>query len=188
MLKLLPNFLTLFRIFMIPALVIVYLIPGPLGHWLAVLIFYLAAITDYLDGWFARKLEATSEFGRMLDPIADKLMVVAVIIILIEFRDINGIHTLAAGLIILREILISWFREYLTDRGVTLAVSHIAKFKTTIQMIALGILLLGEAGEMISPLIHDTGLMLFWTATVFTLWTAIDYLSEGMRLLKEKNS
>ena len=85
MLKLFPNFLTLFRIFMIPALVIVYLIPGPLGHWLAVLIFYLAAITDYLDGWLARKLEATSEFGRMLDPIADKLMVVAVIIILIEF-------------------------------------------------------------------------------------------------------
>ena len=187
MIKHFPNLLTLFRIFMIPGLVILYLIPGPLGNWLACLIFYLAAITDYLDGWLARKLQATSEFGRMLDPIADKLMVVAVITILIEFRDISGIHTLAAGLIIMREILISWFREYLTDRGVTLEVSQIAKFKTTIQMIALGILLLGEAGEMISPLIKMTGLGLFWTATFFTIWTAIDYLSKGLALLKEKN-
>ena len=131
-------------------------------------------------------LASSADFSLMNLFIRADIIVKSVIIILIEFRDINGIHTLAAGFVILREILISWFREYLTDRGVTLAVSHIAKFKTTIQMIALGILLLGEAGEMISPLIHETGLMLFWLATLFTLWTAIDYLSEGMRLLKEK--
>ncbi|EJW21942.1 hypothetical protein IMCC14465_03360 [alpha proteobacterium IMCC14465] len=184
--KRLPNLLTLFRVLMIPALVLVYLIPGPLGNWFAFSIYTLAAITDYLDGWLARKLKATSEFGRMLDPIADKLMVVAVLIILIEFRDISGIHTLAAGLIIMREILISWFREYLTDRGVTLAVSQIAKYKTTIQMIALGVLLLGEAGDMISPFVKDSGLVLLWVATLFTIWTAIDYLSKGTAALKMK--
>lgn len=186
--KKLPNLLTLLRIAMIPALVLVFLMAGPLGNWLAFAIYTVTALTDFLDGWLARRLDATSEFGRMLDPIADKLMVVAVLVLLVETREISGLHSLAAGVIVMREILISWFREYLTEKNISLGVSRIAKFKTAIQMIAVGILLLGEAGAQISPLIKTAGLVLLWLAALFTFWTALDYLNRGMKRLKEKNA
>ena len=176
----LPNFLTLGRIVLIPALILAFALKGPFGDWLAVAIFSLAAITDFFDGWLARKLNVQSGFGRMLDPIADKLMVATCLLLLAGGQVIDGFHLLAAIVILCREILVSGLREYLMELHVTLPVSTLAKYKTTIQMIAIGFLLSGEAGDAFLPGAHIIGLALLWLAALLTLATGYDYVRQGM--------
>ena len=145
--KNIPNFLTAFRIAIIPVLIFSFYIPGMLSNVIAASLFAVAAITDYFDGYFARSLKAQSNFGKCLDPIADKLLVIVAIVMLINFNGHN-LWILIPGLIIIcREVLVSGLREFLAEFHVSVPVSRLAKYKTFAQMIAITGLLLGENGS-----------------------------------------
>jgi cardiolipin synthase len=145
--KQIPNFLTSFRLLVIPVLILSFYIPGMVANVVAAVLFALAAITDYFDGYFARSLKAQSNFGKCLDPIADKLLVIVAIVMLINFN--NGDYwILIPGLIIIcREVLVSGLREFLAEIRVSVPVSKLAKYKTAVQMTAITGLLLGEKGS-----------------------------------------
>ena len=179
-----PNILTLLRIAMIPAVYIAFLIPGYLGDWLALILFSIAGFTDFFDGWLARKLGVQSGFGRMLDPIADKLMVATCLMLLAGYGIVNGYHMIATIIILCREILVSGLREYLMELNVALPVSTLAKYKTTIQMVAIGFLLSDEAGTTVIAAAHEIGLILLWIAAILTLVTGYDYVRQGMKHAK----
>lgn len=181
MIKNIPNLLTLMRIVFIPAIYIALMIDGHLGYWLAVIFYSIASITDFFDGWLARKLDVQSGFGRMLDPIADKLLIAVVLIILVDNKTIDGWHTIAAMIILSREILVSGLREYLTDLRVGLPVSQLAKVKTITQMVALGFLLSGPAGQAVLEQSQLTGLFLLWIAAVLTVYTGYNYLRVSIK-------
>lgn len=170
-----PNLLTITRILLVPVVVGLFFLDSPLGNWLATLIFILACITDYLDGYFARTLKQTSNLGVFLDPMADKLLVAATILMLVGMDRVEGIHLIAAVVILCRELLVSGLREYLADVRVTVPVSQLAKWKTTIQMIALSFLIIGDTPLIPLP-IHTIGLGGLWVAAVLTLITGFDYL------------
>jgi CDP-diacylglycerol--glycerol-3-phosphate 3-phosphatidyltransferase len=143
----LPNFLTLLRIILIPLLIGAFYIPGMISNVITAFIFGVAAITDYFDGYLARYLKAQSNFGRCLDPIADKLLVIIAIIMLIKFNP-NNPWILFPGLVIIaREVLVSGLREYLAEINIKVPVSTLAKYKTAVQMFGIGGLLLGENGS-----------------------------------------
>jgi cardiolipin synthase len=142
----LPNILTLSRIAAIPLLVLLVAVGAPLADLLAALLFAIAAITDYLDGRLAREMLQLSDFGRMLDPIADKLLIGATLMALVGFGHLPGWGIYPAIVIMLREILVSGLREYLAEIRVGLPVTRLAKWKTGVQMVALGLLLLGRSG------------------------------------------
>lgn len=145
--KQLPNFLTSIRLLVIPILILAFYIPGMVSHIIAATLFALAAITDYFDGYFARSLKAQSNFGKCLDPIADKLIVIVAIVMLINFSKQN-LWILIPGLIIIcREVLVSGLREFLAELKVSVPVSKLAKYKTAVQMTAITGLLLGEKGS-----------------------------------------
>lgn len=142
-----PNFLTTFRLFIIPILVMSFYIPGIVANVVVAILFAIAAITDYFDGYFARTLKAQSDFGKCLDPIADKLLVIVAIVMLINFHSHN-LWILIPGLIIIcREVLVSGLREFLAEIRVSVPVSCLAKYKTMVQMVAITGLLLGEGGS-----------------------------------------
>ena len=178
--KNLPNILTLMRVMLIPAIYLALLVPGHEGKWLAVGIYIIAALSDFFDGWVARKYDVQSGFGRMLDPIADKLMVAVVLVILVDMRVLQDIHVIAALIILSREILVSGLREYLIELQVGLPVTKLAKIKTALQMTALGVLISGEAGNALIPNIDQVRLALLWIAAMLTLITGYDYLRLGM--------
>ena len=180
----LPNILTLLRILMIPGVYLAFFIPGTWGDALALLIFSIAAFTDFFDGWLARRLEVQSGFGRMLDPIADKLMVATCLLLLVGYDIITGYHMVAAIIILCREILVSGLREYLMELHVALPVSTLAKYKTAIQMIAIGVLRVDETGRIIYSHIPEIGLGLLWLAAGLTLITGYDYVRQGMKHAK----
>ncbi len=145
-LKQIPNFLTTFRIAIIPVLILSFYIPGMIANVVAATLFAIAAITDYFDGYFARVLKVQSNFGRCLDPIADKLLVIVAIVMLINFSN-RSFWILIPGLIIIcREVLVSGLREFLAELHVSVPVSKLAKYKTMVQMVAITGLLLGENG------------------------------------------
>ncbi len=145
--KQIPNFLTAFRLFVIPVLILSFYIPGMLANLVAAFLFAIAAITDYFDGYFARALKAQSNFGKCLDPIADKLLVIVAIVMLINFNA-RDLWILIPGLIIIcREVLVSGLREFLAELHVSVPVSTLAKYKTAVQMTAITGLLLGEKGS-----------------------------------------
>ncbi len=145
-LKQIPNFLTTFRIAIIPVLILSFYIPGMVANVIAATLFAIAAITDYFDGYFARVLKVQSNFGRCLDPIADKLLVIVAIVMLINFSN-RSFWILIPGLIIIcREVLVSGLREFLAELRVSIPVSKLAKYKTMVQMVAITGLLLGENG------------------------------------------
>jgi cardiolipin synthase len=175
----LPNLLTLSRIAAIPALIALFWVPSPLGNWLVFGIFVAAALTDLLDGWLARRWQQVSALGRFLDPIADKLLVAAALLMLVAWDRISGLTVLPAIVILCREILVSGLREFLAELKVRVPVSNLAKWKTTIQMVAIAILLVGDAGPAALPikLIGEIGL---WVAAVLTLVTGYDYLRAGL--------
>ena len=145
--KQLPNFLTSLRIFIIPLLVLSFYIPGMLSNVITALLFGIAAITDYFDGYFARSMKAQSNFGKCLDPIADKLLVIVAIVMLIKFNPSNPWILFPGLIIICREVLVSGLREYLAEVNIRVPVSTLAKYKTAVQMFGIGGLLLGENGS-----------------------------------------
>lgn len=182
-----PNILTLSRIFAIPLLVAAFYLPQPLGSWIAFILFSLAGITDYFDGMLARKLNVVSPIGRFLDPIADKLMVGAMIVMLVAVQWVDGIHVIAAVIILLREILVSGLREYLAELRVSVPVTKLAKWKTTVQMIALGALAWTMGGAEIGLPAQDVGLVCLWIAAVLTIVTGYDYLRSGIAYMKKSD-
>ncbi|APG62201.1 CDP-diacylglycerol--glycerol-3-phosphate 3-phosphatidyltransferase [Sphingorhabdus lutea] len=184
----LPNILTLSRIFAVPILVFL-LWPGSLpdfgyffrvDYGLAFLLYALMAITDYFDGYLARAQGAVSRLGIFLDPIADKIMVAAVILMLVFTRDIDDWHVIAALIILLREIIVSGLREFLAGIQVSVPVSNLAKWKTTFQLLALGGIILAGALPQYE-ILKDAALLTLWGAAVLTLITGWDYLRIGVR-------
>jgi cardiolipin synthase len=182
----LPNLLTYGRIAAVPAVaaclfgVTIYE-AGLWLRWVALAIFILAAVTDLLDGWVARAYGGFSNLGRMLDPIADKLLVGASLLMLAADETIRGWSLWAAFVILCREILVSGLREYLAELRVSVPVSRLAKWKTTLQLVAIGFLLAGPAGEVVVPGTTHIGLVLLWTSALLTLYTGFDYFQAGLR-------
>ncbi len=182
MLATLPNILTIARIALIPALVAACYVEGPAGNWAALLIFAAAGITDYFDGYFARSRGQVSAIGRFLDPVADKLLVAAVLLVLVALDRIDGVTTMAALVILCREILVSGLREFLAEVSVSVPVSKLAKWKTALQMVALGFCLIGTAAPFDIPAL-DIGALGLWLAALLTLYTGYDYLRAGLRYI-----
>lgn len=182
----LPNMLTYFRIVLVPAVVVCFYIPGDAGHWAALALFIIAGVTDFFDGYLARAWEQQSNLGRMLDPIADKLLV-AVVLIALTWQDVIAGFSLWAAIIILcREILVSGLREFLAELRVSVPVTQLAKWKTAIQMVALGFLLAGPAADKIFPGITEMGITLLWAAAILTLYTGYDYFRAGVHHLTDE--
>ena len=177
----LPNILTYGRIAAVPALVaVLYFLEGDRARLAAFALFVVAGITDWLDGYLARIWELQSDLGRMLDPIADKLLVGAVLMMLVYDGTLHGPAIFAAIIILCREILVSGLREFLAELNVKIHVSRLAKWKTGLQMIALGVLLAGPAADKVVPGIVPIGVGLLWIAALLTLWTGYDYLKAGI--------
>ena len=190
----LPNLLTYGRIAAVPAVVACMywqdiLQGGAWLRWVALTIFIAAGITDILDGYFARMWGQQSSFGRMLDPIADKLLVAACLLMLAADGTIRGWSLWAAIIILCREILVSGLREYLAELRVSVPVSRLAKWKTTWQLIAVGFLIAGDAGDKLASdlmkqeilVITNVGLALLWLSALVTLYTGWDYMRAGLR-------
>lgn len=188
----LANLLTYGRIAAVPVVVACMywsdVLQGGLWlRWVALAIFIAAAITDFLDGYVARNFGQQTTFGRMLDPIADKLLVASCLLMLAADGTIRGWSLWAAIVILCREILVSGLREYLAELRVSVPVTRLAKWKTTAQLVAIGFLLAGEAGDEILPITSITGLTLLWLSAVVTLYTGWDYFRAGVRhLIKEQ--
>jgi cardiolipin synthase len=182
----LPNLLTLSRIMAVPILVFLLWRPTPIDYAVTFVLYCLVGITDYFDGYVARAQGRISRLGQFLDPIADKIMVAAVLVMLISSRkanpvpEIGGLHIIPALVILLREIIVSGLREFLAPLNVSMPVSTLAKWKTTLQLVALGALILGGAFPAES-LIHLVGLGSLWLAAELTLITGYDYLRIGLR-------
>ena len=176
----LSNILTLSRILVIPIIVILIYFKGPISGWIAFTLFCIAGITDYFDGYFARIRKEISNLGTVLDPIADKLLVSAVILILTSKGVIEKWETIPALIILLREIAVSGLREFLAGIKVSVPVSKIAKFKTALQLIALGILILSEGSITFLPILF-LGKIALWVAALLTLYTGYDYIKSGLR-------
>ncbi len=167
----LPNLLTGLRVAVIPPLVIAFFLPDPWRAWLPLVLFVAASITDWLDGILARRWNAGSKLGQFMDPMADKLLVVAVIIMLASDGTVGGWHVVPAIAILCREMFVSGLREFLAFRQVEVPVSRLAKWKTATQMVALTVLLLPFEAALLP------GLVLFWIAGFLALQTGFAYLS-----------
>ena len=184
----LPNILTYGRLVAVPAVVALLFWPEDYwSRWFALAIFVVAAITDYLDGYLARAYEQQSVLGRMLDPIADKLLVAACLLMLVADGTIAGVWSLSAAIVILcREILVSGLREFLAELKVSVPVSRVAKWKTTVQLVSVGFLVAGPAGETVLPHTIEIGTVLLWVAALLTLYTGWDYLKTGLHHMMDE--
>jgi cardiolipin synthase (CMP-forming) len=173
----LPNLLTYGRVAAVPLVVVFLFWPAEFwARWTALAIYTAAAITDFFDGYLARAWSQQSSLGRMLDPIADKLLVAASLLVLVADKTIAGWSLWAAIVILCREILVSGLREYLAELRVSVPVSTVAKWKTTTQLVALGFLIAGPAGEAVLPGSIRLGIVLLWIAAILTLYTGWDYM------------
>jgi cardiolipin synthase len=184
----LPNILTYARIAAVPVVVgLLYwqsIFDGALWlRWVALAIFIAAGLTDILDGYLARMWGQQSSLGRMLDPIADKLLVASCLLMLAADETIRGWTLLAAVIILCREILVSGLREFLADLRVGVPVTRLAKWKTFGQLVAIGFLIAGEAGEKVLPQTIQIGIGLLWLSALVTLYTGWDYLRAGLRYM-----
>jgi cardiolipin synthase len=181
----LPNLLTLSRIAAIPLLVVLVALRMPVTDFIACIVFSIAAITDYFDGKLARERHQLSNLGRMLDPIADKLLVGAVLMMLVGMSRLSAGGLYPAIVIMLREILVSGLREYLAGIRIGLPVTRLAKWKTGFQMGALGTLLAGNSSAVILHIpwlpVEVIGEAMLWVAAALTLFTGWDYLTAGLR-------
>ncbi|MCK5444213.1 MAG: CDP-diacylglycerol--glycerol-3-phosphate 3-phosphatidyltransferase [Rhodospirillaceae bacterium] len=176
-----PNILTVSRIIAIPVVLIFILMGTALGNWLALAAYTYACVTDFFDGYLARAWHQQSAFGRFLDPIADKLLVAGVLFMLVGVETISGWVIFPAAVILCREILVSGLREFLAEARVGLPVSILAKWKTTIQMLALGFLIVGWAGPDFGfATTLQIGVWGLWAAALITLVTGYDYLRAGL--------
>jgi cardiolipin synthase len=182
----LPNLLTLSRILAVPILVFLLWKPSWFDYAITFVLYCLVGLTDYLDGYLARAQGTVSRLGQFLDPIADKIMVAAVIVMLVSSRNqsgepiIHSFHIIPALVILLREIIVSGLREFLATLRVSMPVSHLAKWKTTLQLVALGALILAGAVPQ-WQWVHVVGLASLWAAATLTLVTGWDYLRIGLR-------
>ena len=183
-----PNLLTYGRILAVPLIVVCFFLEGRLessdfARWTALGLFIAASITDYLDGYLARTWQQTSNIGRMLDPIADKLLVATCLMLLAAdpVETIPGWSLGAAIVILCREILVAGLREYLAELKVSVPVTQLAKWKTTIQMFAIAFLLAGPAGDKILPYTTEIGITLLWISAIVTLYTGYDYFRAGLK-------
>jgi cardiolipin synthase (CMP-forming) len=177
----LPNLLTYGRIVAVPIVAGLLLWGGNNARWTALGIFALAAITDFFDGYLARRWKLQTSLGRMLDPIADKVLVAVVLLVLCGDQILLGGHVWAAIIILAREVLVSGLREYLGELRVSVPVTKIAKWKTTCQLVAIGFLIAGPAGDEIVPVVTKTGIVGLWIAAGLTLYTGYDYFRAGLR-------
>ncbi|KAB0680682.1 CDP-diacylglycerol--glycerol-3-phosphate 3-phosphatidyltransferase [Aureimonas leprariae] len=182
----LPNLLTYARILAVPLVVVCFFWGGRFdanddARWWALAIFVLASVTDFFDGYLARAWQQTSTIGRMLDPIADKLLVAACLLLLAAGETIRGWALWAAIVILCREILVSGLREYLAELKVSVPVTKLAKYKTTMQMVAVAFLLAGPAGDKLVPYMTEFGTLLLWLSAIVTLYTGYDYFRAGLR-------
>jgi CDP-diacylglycerol--glycerol-3-phosphate 3-phosphatidyltransferase len=182
----LPNILTLSRIFAVPILVFLLWKPSWWDYGITFVLYCLVGITDYFDGYLARAQGTVSRLGVFLDPIADKIMVAAVIVMLVSSRAasgepiVHGFHIIPALVILLREIIVSGLREFLASLQVSVPVSQLAKYKTTLQLVALGALILAGALPQ-WEWVHQVGLASLWAAAALTLITGWDYLRIGIK-------
>ena len=179
-----PNILTIGRIIIVPIFVLTFFIPGFFGDLIPFFLFVLASFTDYLDGLLARLFKEESKLGELLDPIADKILVSAALILLVMNGTIKNFEVVAAIIILTREILISGLREFLAKVSIDMPVSGLAKLKTFIQMMAIAILLTGESGNKIINFqdynAQTVGIILLWFSAFLTLYTGYDYLIKGI--------
>lgn len=194
MLKQLPNILTVSRILLLPVLIGLFFVPGGTAAWIACWIYIFCAVTDFFDGYLARKFGTTSNFGAFLDPISDKILVSSLLIALATFDRIDGLWMIPAIIILMREFLIAGLREYLGPQNIKVPVSKLAKWKTGFQMTALGFLVIGDYGDkamdrvfgIISPNGDAvgallTGQILLAIAAVITVITGWGYLKVGFK-------
>lgn len=181
----LPNILTLSRIFAIPIVIGLFYWDSPTTRWVMLGLFTVAGVTDFFDGYLARRSNQVSPFGRFLDPIADKLLVAALLLMLVGFERMSVWSYLPAAVILMRELLVSGLREFLAQIQVSLPVTTLAKWKTTLQMFALGFLIVGKdaPGWIPAQAIGEVGL---WLATLLTLITGYDYLKAGLKHMQDE--
>lgn len=187
-----PNLLTYGRILAVPVvascLFVQVIYEGGLWlRWVALAVFVVAAITDYFDGYLARIWSQHSAIGRMLDPIADKLLVGIVLLMLAADGTILGWSIWAAVVILSREILVSGLREFLAELRVSVPVTQLAKWKTTLQLVAVGFLIAGPAGDRIVMGVTQVGIGLLWLAALLTLYTGFDYFRAGLHHLIDED-
>ena len=179
-----PNILTIGRIIIVPIFVFTFFIPGFFGDLIPFFLFVIASFTDYLDGLLARLLKEESKLGELLDPIADKILVAAALILLVMNGTIKNYEVIAAIIILTREILISGLREFLAKGSITMKVTSLSKLKTFIQMISIAILLTGESGNKVINFqdynAQTIGIILLWLSAFLTLYTGYDYLRRGI--------
>jgi cardiolipin synthase len=194
MLKQLPNILTISRIVLLPVLIGLFFIPGNSAAWTALWIYVFCAVTDFFDGYLARKFGTTSNFGTFLDPISDKIMVAALLMALAAFDRLEGYWIIPAIIILSREFLIAGLREYLGPQNIKVPVSKLAKWKTGFQMTALGFLVIGDYGDKTMQTVFGwtiggadvvgallTGQILLSLAAIITIVTGWNYLKIGFR-------
>jgi cardiolipin synthase len=187
-----PNLLTYGRIAAVPVVVACFTLPGLPSNgsrWVALVIFIAAAITDFLDGYLARAWQQQSSLGRMLDPIADKLLVSACLLVLVAEPEhtLGGADIIAAVIILSREILVSGLREYLAELRVGVPVTWLAKWKTAAQLVAVSFLIIGPAGDLILPFTTLVGRLLLWISAILTLYTGYDYFRAGIHHVMDRN-
>jgi cardiolipin synthase (CMP-forming) len=183
----LPNILTYGRLLAVPLVAGLIMWGGDGARWTALALFIAAAVTDFFDGYLARRWQQQSALGRMLDPIADKVLVAAVLLVLAADSTIWGAHLWAAIIILSREVLVSGLREFLAELRVSVPVTKVAKWKTTVQLVAVGFLIAGPAGDKIMGHVTDFGLACLWLAAALTLYTGYDYFRAGIgRVMDEK--
>ena len=179
-----PNILTIGRIIIVPIFVVTFFIPGFFGDLIPFFLFVLASFTDYLDGLLARIFKEESKLGEILDPIADKILVSAALILLVMNSTIKNYEVIAAVIILTREILVSGLREYLAKGKVAMQVTSLSKLKTFIQMTSIAILLTGDIGNKIINFqdynAQTVGIILLWLSSFLTLYTGYDYLRKGI--------
>lgn len=188
-----PNLLTYGRILCVPLIVLCFFVEGKLegsdfARWVALWIFVIASLTDFLDGYLARIWNQTSNIGRMLDPIADKLLVASILLLVAADGTIAGWSLWAAIIILCREILVSGLREYLAALKVSVPVTRIAKWKTTAQLVAIAFLLAGPAGDKVLPYTTEIGIVLLWVAALLTIYTGYDYFRAGLKHIVDDES
>lgn len=177
----LPNILTFGRIAILPVIIGLFFYNEAWAAWTALGFYTLASITDFLDGYLARKWKVISPVGTFLDPIADKIFIVSLLVALAAFDRMEGIWIIPAIVILVREILISGLREFLGPKNIQLPVSYLAKWKTTAQMIALGFLIIGDFGDVILPHTLFIGQLLLTVAAILTVITGWRYVTEGIK-------
>ena len=179
-----PNYLTIGRTIIVPFFVFAFYLPGFYGDIIPLALFIIASFTDFLDGLLARMFKEESKLGELLDPIADKIIVAAALILLVMNGTVKNYEVIAAIIILTREILISGLREFLAIGRIKLPVSSLAKYKTFLQMFSISILLTGETGNKIINFqdynAQTIGIILLWLSAFLTLYTGYEYLRKGI--------